>query len=87
MAAGPVTVGVRPESILTGRADGLPTFSARVDVVERLGANSFAYVAAGEGTTLTVELPGMTRIRAGEVLDLSIDPEAATLFGPDGSRL
>lgn len=84
---GQVTIGVRPENIVIGQHEGMTTLSGRVDVVERLGSNSFAYVDAGDGNLLTVELPGMTQIRAGDQLDLSIRPDSVTVFGRDGARM
>ena len=84
---GAVTVGVRPENIRTGSHDGMTTLASRVKVVERLGANSFAYVALVDGTMMTVELTGMTSIRAGDELPLSIPGEAVMVFGEDGTRL
>ena len=86
-AAGPVTIGVRPENIQIGRHDGMTNLTAQVEVVERLGANSFAYVVAGDGTALTVEVPGMTSIRAGEKLDLSIPSGKVLVFDHTGQRL
>jgi ABC-type sugar transport system ATPase subunit len=84
---GPVKIGVRPEHILAGRHDGMSTLSGHVEVVERLGANSYAYVQIDNGSLLTVELPGMTQVRAGEQLEFSIRPGAITVFGPEGRRI
>jgi multiple sugar transport system ATP-binding protein len=87
VAEGSVTVGVRPEKILAGPQEGMTTISGRVQVVERLGANSFAYVSVGHGTILTIEVPGMTAIRAGEQMQLSIPDDAILVFGREGARL
>ncbi|OYX44922.1 MAG: hypothetical protein B7Z02_03645 [Rhodobacterales bacterium 32-67-9] len=47
----------------------------------------FAYVGTGGGTLLTVELPRMTRIKAGESLQFSIEADKALVFGRNGIRL
>ena len=85
--AGPVTLGVRPEHIAVGHRPGTLALTGRVQVVERLGANSFAYFTVGDGLLLTVELTGMTAIRAGETLDLSVDPQLLKVFGADRARI
>ncbi len=87
VAEGPVTLGVRPEVIRIGCQDCSTTHSGHVQVVERLGANSFAYLDVGDRTLLTVELPGMTSIKAGEDLQISIPADKVLVFGGNGERL
>ena len=84
---GPVTVGVRPENIKTGHHEGMTSISSRVKVVERLGSNSFAYVSVGRGEMITVELTGMTSIKVGDQLPLSISKDSVMVFGNEGNRL
>ncbi len=47
-----VTVGVRPEDIVLGGADGTSPINARVEVVETLGAEQHVVLATGESSML-----------------------------------
>jgi ABC-type sugar transport system ATPase subunit len=59
-----VLAGVRPHDLLLA-ADGEPgAFPARVDVVEELGSESYAYVLAGVSDLAEVELDLDTIARA-----------------------
>ena len=83
-----ITVGVRPESIRTGVSGrDRKTITGQVRVVERLGANSFAYVQISDGSELTVEIKGMASIRSGEKMNLEIDPDHVHLFDETGRRI
>ena len=77
-----VSVGIRPEDLAVGEA-GIP---ARVEHVEDLGAHRLLHCLAGE--TAIVASDGTRRtFRAGETVNLALDPAAICLFGPDGRRL
>ncbi|MCB2130566.1 MAG: sn-glycerol-3-phosphate ABC transporter ATP-binding protein UgpC [Rhodobacteraceae bacterium] len=84
---GPVTLGVRPEHIRKGEEGGGMTLTGRVSAVERLGANSFAYLSLADGSSLTVELAGMTDIRPGADLPLSIPRDKMLVFDASGARV
>jgi multiple sugar transport system ATP-binding protein len=73
-----VIVGIRPEDIFdtaTGSSvqatDG-NTFSAKVDVLEKLGAEDTAYLVVG-GQTLTASLDPSSRIEMGATAKFAID--------------
>jgi multiple sugar transport system ATP-binding protein len=84
----PLTAGIRPEDVLTGDfAVSAPSLEGRVRVVERLGANSFAYLVLANGQELTVEIKGMTQVKTGELMSISLPPEHIHVFGEDGNRL
>jgi ABC-type sugar transport system ATPase subunit len=83
--AGAVTLGIRPEHIAI---DPEGQVMARVELVERLGAQTFAYVELPEpAMSLTVCLPPDSAIRPGDHIRLRLDPEKIHLFGADGSAL
>jgi multiple sugar transport system ATP-binding protein len=82
------TLGVRPEHLAVGAADGLP---ARVDLVEELGDTHHLHLVIGEGEgagasagePMIAKLPGSAAVRPGATLRVAISAEDAHLF--DGS--
>ncbi len=83
-AGQPVHLGVRPEHLtLDGPGDAV---TATATFVESLGAATYAYAAlASEADTLTVQLPGEVRVKAGDRLALRIPAGKAHLFAADGA--
>lgn len=84
---GPVTLGARPEhlEIVDPRDEGL---RGRVELVERLGAQTFAYVATGEpAATITVAVPAERSIAPGDIVGLRPDPAKVHVFDADGARI
>ncbi len=75
-----VTLGVRPEHLAVGGAQGV---AAQVTFAETLGHATFAYADYG-GAALTVRLAGDLRPRAGETLRLSVPAGQAHLFDAGG---
>ncbi|EYD70477.1 ABC transporter ATP-binding protein [Limimaricola hongkongensis] len=71
-----VIVGVRPQHLSLAEGD-----SHAVDLVERLGGVSYAYLVAGTGDRLVVELDeDEAAPRPGERVGLGVAPERAMLF-------
>ncbi len=79
--------GIRPEHLgLCAPADG--AFTGEVELIERLGAETFAYVRLGNaGPTLTVRLSGEVDLRAGQAVGLTPDWTRLHLFAANGQRL
>jgi len=75
-------LGLRPEEISLGERPGLP---ARIAAVEYLGADSIVTASAG-GQTLSIRLPGRTRLALGETVPLAWAPEAVHLFERGSGR-
>jgi len=81
-AAG-ITVGVRPESwelVEDGPGDGIPV---RIDLVEELGSDSFAYGSAQLGErsqTVSVRLPHRDPAAVGTTIHVAVPREGAHLF-------
>ena len=86
LAAGePVTLGIRPEHLLAKDIPaGYTRLSGSIAVVERLGANSFAYLHLADGTPMTVELDGMSEAAAGAALEVGLPPDAVHVFSRSG---
>ncbi len=79
------TVGVRPEHILADVDQG--DWPATAKVVETLGADTVVYAEADGIGEITVRLPGNMRLKAGERLFLTPEPDSLHLFGEDGNRM
>ncbi|RHW27071.1 sn-glycerol-3-phosphate ABC transporter ATP-binding protein UgpC [Nocardioides immobilis] len=79
--AGGITVGVRPEGWeLVGAGEGVPV---RVDLVEELGSDSFAYGSADLGDrtqTVSVRLPHRDPAAVGSTLHVTVPTRAAHVF-------
>lgn len=77
------TLGLRPEQLRL--AEGDEGFEAEILFVEELGVLTFAYARmAGVEETLTIQLPGSTRLKAAHKVRLRSDPGTSYLFGADG---
>ncbi len=83
---GPLTLGVRPEHLqAVGEAEAMLTMT--VDLVEVLGADSYAYGALGPGgPALIARLPAGTHPAAGTRLPLRIDHAHLHWFARDTGR-
>jgi len=82
----PVTLGVRPEHFQLGAADNGLTVTVRF--VESLGNTTFAYGGVpGAGQEITCELPGDTRVQAGDELRVGVPATQAHVFDAEGRAL
>jgi ABC-type sugar transport system ATPase subunit len=85
IAAGPLTLGVRPEH---ARLDPDGPLELRVEVVESLGSQKFVYGTLGGDVALTVGVDPRTHPREGDALRLSLPAESLHFFDPaTGLRL
>jgi sn-glycerol 3-phosphate transport system ATP-binding protein len=81
-----ITLGVRPEHVEPARER--PMFSLNVDFVEALGADTLVHGHLGTDAPLTVRLPGISRVAAGDVVPLTVPAERLHLFDArSGARL
>jgi sn-glycerol 3-phosphate transport system ATP-binding protein len=79
----PVTIGLRPENLeLAG--DG--PILVKIELLERLGADTIVHGRLGDGTPLTARASGALALRLGETLRLGIAPEHIHLFDADSGR-
>lgn len=79
-----VSLGLRPEHVRVVKS-GKPDTVAEIELVERLGERSIIYGRLKDGLAITGEDIGMTDVRVGDEVPLSIDGDRAHLFGPDGA--
>ena len=80
---GQLQIGLRPEHVRIVSPAGAAT-TATVDLVERLGERSIVYARLKDGLPVTGEDSGLTAVKVGDEVGLSIDGASAHLFGPDG---
>lgn len=73
-------LGLRPEHVRVSD-QGL---AAKVEFVERLGERTLVYARLGDGTALTAEDEGLSRVKMGDTIYLKVDGDAAHLFDADG---
>ncbi len=84
-----MVLGIRPEDVEADPAyveqhPGVRV-SARIEVVEPLGAEIFLYLSTGENQVTARVEPGM-RFKAGENLTIALHPEKLHLFDPETEK-
>jgi multiple sugar transport system ATP-binding protein len=83
-----LTLGVRPEHLVIGEADGLrPSIEVAVNLTEPLGGESFVYGTLRPGEPLTIKQPGQIFIRSGATIAARIEPDLCHLFDRQGRAL
>jgi multiple sugar transport system ATP-binding protein len=85
LPAGPATLGVRPEDILTN-GDGLPLATAALDVVEQMGHETMVHFELSSADFIARLAPD-TLAHPGERKTFRIRQGAYHLFAEDGRRL
>ena len=78
-----MSVGIRPEHVLGGRA-GWNTVTGEVASVEQLGGMSYIRLA---GPDMTAQLPGQTRLGFGDTAEMNLPPDALHVFDAEGISL
>jgi multiple sugar transport system ATP-binding protein len=82
-----LTLGVRPEHVVTGGAPEIDLGMLAIIHVEQLGGQTIAYGRLADGQALNVVLEGQRRISAGDSLPVGTRAEGCHLFASDGLRL
>lgn len=73
-------LGLRPECVKVA-GEGV---SAKVEFVERLGERTLIYARLSDGTAITAEDAGISRVTMGDAVHLAIRADAAHLFDAEG---
>jgi multiple sugar transport system ATP-binding protein len=79
-----IEIGLRPEHVRVAK-NGQADTTAKVELVERLGERSIIYGRLEDGLAITGEDIGMTEVKVGDDVPLTIEAQRAHLFGPDGT--
>ncbi len=82
-AGGSGDLGLRAEHVRVC-ALGEGPLSASVDMVERLGERTLVYGRLSDGTAITAEDIGASRVQMGDTVGLSVEARAGHLFDADG---
>ena len=82
------TIGIRPEAISLRASDLRQPlrFTADLELVEALGAESLLHLRLGEWPLLA-RIPGSPTVSVGDRLELALDVSALCFFGHDGQRI
>ena len=77
----PVTIGIRPEHVVTGElvAKAPVQSEVTVDLVEPMGSDTLVY-ATLDGTTFRIRMDGRAKVAKDETLTVGIVPARASLF-------
>ena len=86
-APGPVTLGIRPEHLYIA-PEGEADFRGRVEIVEKLGGESLAYLqTAFTAEPVTIKLTEEALVRPGDEVAVRVGRERFHLFGESGATL
>ncbi len=83
---GAVTLGLRPQHLELA-AVGRASLTARVVLIEALGAETVVHADLGEGARVLAVLPGQPALARGDAVGFGFDPARLHAFGRDGQRL
>ena len=84
-----VTIGIRPEHIVTGElvARAAVQLEVPVDLVEPMGSDTLVYATLND-QIFRIRMDGQAVVKAGQTLAIGIDPSRASLFDKnDEARL
>ena len=79
-----VSVGVRPEHF---NEEGDGRLRLKIDMLEHLGGETFAYARAGSGALVVIEIKNGRGLQSGQEYDARFDSDAALLFDHAGLRI
>ena len=81
-----VELGVRPEHFSIGKGEGA-TLTGEVYAVERLGGETYIYLASGSQKEIVVHVSGDEPINIGDSIEIGFSMAQSHLFGPDGKTV
>jgi ABC-type sugar transport system ATPase subunit len=86
LAAGPATLGIRPEHIKIVGAGHPDAVAAKVDLVERVGSDSNVLMIVAGQASVIASVEAAIPIRAGDEIHIRIPPEHVQFFDAAGRR-
>ncbi len=79
-----VTIGIRPDAFGANGSEELPV---KVEIVEHLGSETYAYGRSGAGELLTIATGNDRQVKPGDDFVARFNPSSLLLFGEDGKRV
>jgi len=79
-----LTIGIRPEHFDPSGSAALET---RVEIIEHLGGETYAYARGTSSTLLTIATDNNRALKPGETYQARFNPASLLVFGQDGKRL
>jgi ABC-type sugar transport system ATPase subunit len=83
-ADGAVTLGIRPEQVQIAAPDATDAMPASVELVERVGADSFVVSQLGNGATVTARVDAARPIKEGDRVSVRLPASELRLFDSEG---
>ena len=87
LAAGQVTIGIRPRALVPDGADNDETIAGRAELIEPMGAETLIHARTPLGSDLRVVVPREIRVKAGEALNLRTDARETHVFDASGKAV
>jgi len=87
LGEGPATLGIRPEHLEIVDASHPEAVPAKVDLVERVGADSNVFLIVGGQSALIASVDAATPIHEGDEIHLHLRPEHVQFFDAKGDRV
>ena len=79
-----VTIGIRPETFKRG---GEAVLDLKVEIVEHLGDETYAYARQAGGQVITIAVAEGRGLRPGQTIGAMFDPSRMLLFSRSGKRI
>ncbi len=87
LTEGPATLGIRPEHLEIVDASHPEAVPAKVDLVERVGADSNVFLIVGGQASLIASVDASTPIHEGDEIHVRLPPEHIEFFDAHGNRV
>jgi multiple sugar transport system ATP-binding protein len=87
LADGPMTLGIRPEHVQLVEPGEGTGFAARVELVERVGPDSYLLLQFGDARPLTVRVDGASPIQEGDEVSIRLPRQHLRMFDAAGIRV
>src|SRR5262249_38318668 len=87
LGAGPASLGIRPGQGVLAGAGGPRALAAGVELVERVGPDSFVLAHLADGAALNIRIDAATPIREGDRIFVRLPPPRLRLFDAGGTAV
>ena len=87
LAEGLVTLGIRPEHVQVVDATAQSALPVRIELVERVGPDSYLVAQLGEGCSITLRVDAASPIREGDGVAIELPWQHLRIFDAAGERV